>query len=157
MDQNSRLGETLLRSWLELAATIGSREIVSGMTYNEAVVCNHITHRMETQPDHPITATELCNKIKVRKSQMNQILTSLEKQGYIARTRNETDHRQVDLTLTPAGQQAYYDSHSGARELLTAVVARLGQDTAKEMTRNFELANAAVQEVLQARRQKGTT
>lgn len=34
------IGEELLRTWLELAAAIWSRQMVSGMTYNEAVVSN---------------------------------------------------------------------------------------------------------------------
>lgn len=155
MDQNLVLGETLLRVWLELAATIGSREMVAGMTYNEAVVCNLISHRMDIDPEHPMTATELCEKIKVRKSQMNQILTSLENRGYLSRIRNETDRRQVNLTLTPAGQEAYYAAHRGARELLTAVVARMGHDAAQELVNYLEIANATVQEVLSGRRQKG--
>ena len=157
MDQDNLLGESLLRSWLELAAVIGSREMVTGMTYNEAVVCNHLSHRMHTTPDRPITATELCEKLKVRKSQMNQILTSLETQGYLIRTRSEQDRRQVELTLTEAGQEAYRQAHSGARELLGAVVARLGEDATREVIHIFELANATVEEVISTRRQKGTT
>lgn len=157
MDQDNLLGESLLRAWLELAATIGSREMVSGMTYNEAVVCNHLSHRMKTAPDRPITATELCEKLKIRKSQMNQILTSLENQGYLIRTRNDQDRRQVKLMLTSAGQEAYNAAHNGARELLRAVVARLGDDATQDVIRIFELANATVEEILSTRRQKGTT
>lgn len=156
MDHEYILGESLLRAWLELAAVIGSRDMVSGMTYNEAVVCNHLNHRMQTTPDRPITATELCEKLKVRKSQMNQILTSLETQGYLIRTRSEQDRRQVELTLTEAGQDAYRNAHSGARELLNAVVARLGEDATRQVIDVFELANATVEEVVSTWRQKGT-
>ncbi len=157
MDQNAYLGESMLRAWLELAATIGSREMVSGMTYNEAVVCNHLSHRMKTTPERPITATELCEKIKVRKSQMNQILTALEERGYLIRTRNKQDRRQVDLTLTDDGQRAYATAHSCAREVLDAVVERLGLESTQDVIRIFTLANATVEEVLASRRQKGTT
>lgn len=156
MEQEAYLGEAMLRAWLELAATIGSREMVSGMTYNEAVVCNHLSYRMETQPECPVTATELCEKIKIRKSQMNQILTSLEQRGYLLRTRSKQDRRQVELSLTPEGQSAYRASHGRAKELISAVVARLGQDSTEDVIRIFKLANATVEDVLSTRRQKGT-
>lgn len=157
MSQEKASGEALLRAWLGLAAVIWSRDLVSGITYNEAIVCNLLSHRMETEPQRPLTATELCETLNIRKSQMNQILTSLEGQGYISRTRSDADRRQVHLTLTPAGQDAYTASHQKASSLLTAVVERLGPETTRSLTENLESANAIVQEVLAAQRQKGTT
>ena len=155
MSQNNRLGEALLRAWLELTATIWDRDLVSGMTFNEAVVCNLISHRMSTSPQQPITATELCEKINMRKSQMNQILTSLEGQGYLLRSRNEKDRRQVNLTLTHDGLEAYMRSHEKAHALLDAVVERLGDQEAEKLTRNLQIANAIAQEQIASRRQKG--
>lgn len=156
MKQEQASGEALLRAWLGLAAVIWSRDLVSGITYNEAIVCNLLSHRMETAPESPLTATELCEMLNIRKSQMNQILTSLERQGYISRTRSEADRRQVHLSLTPEGQDAYTASHQKASSLLAAVVERLGPETTRTLTQNLELANVTVQEVLAAQRQKGT-
>ena len=156
MNQNQASGEALLRTWLGLAALIWSRDLVSGITYNEAIVCNLLSHRMETDPANPLTATDLCEMTNVRKSQMNQILTSLERQGYVSRTRSEVDRRQVHLCLTPEGQEAYTASHRKASALLTAVVEKLGPETTKTLTENLQLANATVQELLTAQRQKGT-
>ncbi len=156
MEQSINLGENLLRAWLELAATLSSRDMVSGMTYNEAVVCNHLSHSMDTEPDRAITATELCEKIKMKKSQMNQVLTSLESRGYLNRTRNKKDRRQIRLSLTPAGREAYRNAHKGASELLSVVVSRLGPDATKDLTSRLNLANSTVQDVLSARQKKGT-
>ena len=83
------IGEELLRTWLELAAAIWSRQMVSGMTYNEAVVSNLLLHQQQESPETPLTATELCEKTNIRKSQMNLLLGSLEKQGYLRRCRSE--------------------------------------------------------------------
>ena len=156
MNQYEASGEALLRTWLGLAALIWSRDLVSGITYNEAIVCNLLSHRMETDPKNPLTATELCEVLNIRKSQMNQILTSLERQGYLTRTRSEADRRQVHLALTPEGQEAYTASHQKASTLLAAVVERLGPETTKNLTENLQLASATVQEILTAQRQKGT-
>lgn len=157
MTQEQASGEALLRAWLGLAAVIWSRDLVSGMTYNEAVVCNLLSHRMATASSAPLTATELCDTLNIRKSQMNQILTSLEQRGYVSRSRSESDRRQVHLALTPAGQEAYTASHQKASHLLTTVVERLGPEATHSLTVNLESANTIVQEVLSAQRQKGTT
>ena len=81
--------------------------MVTGMTFNEAVVCNHLLHQRQADPDHPLTATDLCEKTSLLKSQMNQVLSALEKQGYVVRSRSSSDRRQVELTLTDTGEAAY--------------------------------------------------
>lgn len=148
-------GEELLRTWLCLTAVIWNRDLVSGLTYNEAVVSNLLTHQMTTDPLHPLTATDLCEKMNMRKSQMNQILSSLEARGYLERNRSETDRRQVHLSLTPLGTQAYALSHQTAHTLLSAVVDRLGPHATQSLTESLQLACTTVQEVLSAQRQKG--
>lgn len=155
MQDNQALGEELLRSWLCLTAMIWNRDLVSGLTYNEAVVSNLLTHQMTTDPLHPLTATDLCEKINMQKSQMNQILGALERRGYLERHRSESDRRQVLLTLTPQGQQAYACSHQMAHTLLSAVEARLGTQGMQDLANYLEIANATVQEALSAQRQKG--
>lgn len=149
-------GETLLRAWLGLSAVIWNRDLVSGMTYNEAVVCNLLCYQMDSDPLHPLTATDLCQRTRVQKSQMNQILSSLEDRGYLLRIRNKSDRRQVHLSLTQLGQEAYRASHQKAAALLSAVVERLGTETTETLTNNLKLANATVQELLSTQRQKGT-
>lgn len=156
MQDNLPLGEELLRSWLCLTAVIWNRDLVSGLTYNEAVVSNLLTHQMATDPTHPLTATDLCEKINVQKSQMNQILGSLERRGYLERHRSESDRRQVLLALTPQGQQAYALSHQIAQTLLSAVGERLGPEGMESLSNYLQIANATVQETLSAQRQKGT-
>lgn len=149
------LGEDLLRAWLELTATIWTRDLVSGLTFNEAVVCNLISHQMEQTPEAPVTATYLCEKTNMRKSQMNQVLTSLEAQGYLCRTRSESDRRRVALVLTDEGKKAYDASHEKASRLLQAVVERLGPEAACQLKDYMILANVTVQEVLSRQGQKG--
>ena len=147
-------GEALLRAWLELAAIIWNRRMVSGMTFNEAVVSNLLLYRKQQDPAHPMTATELCEKLKIRKSQMNLLLGSLEKQGYLTRERSQADRRQIHLFLTEAGEQAYHASHQQSRELIDTVVSNMGEENARQLTEQLCAINGMIQEEL-ARRQKG--
>lgn len=148
-------GEALLRAWLELAAIIWNRQMVSGMTFNEAVVSNLLLYRKQQDPAHPMTATELCEKLKIRKSQMNLLLGSLEKQGYLTRERSQNDRRQIHLFLTEAGERAYHASHQQSRELIDTVVSNMGEENARQLTEQLCAINGMIQEEL-ARRQKGT-
>ena len=128
-------GEELLRAWLELAAVIWNRRMVSGMTFNEAVVSNLLLHRKQQNPAQPMTATELCEKTNMRKSQMNQSTFFII--GMHLRKRSETDRRQIYLFLTENGETAYHMSHRQSRELIDAVVKIMGEDKARELTQEL--------------------
>lgn len=148
-------GEALLRAWLELASTVWSRQLVSGMTYNEAVVSNLLLHQMREAPEQPLTATELCEKTNIRKSQMNALLGSLEARGYLCRSRSQEDRRRVHLYLTEAGAAAYQESHRQGRELIEAVVDRMGEQKVRQLTDQLIKINATVQETMRRRQRKG--
>ena len=148
-------GEALLRAWLELASTIWSRQMVRGMTYNEAVISNLLLHQQQEQPDRPLTATELCEKTNIRKSQMNALLGALEKQGYLRRSRSQEDRRRVHLFLTEEGAAAYAQSHRQSRALIQAVVDRMGEPEARQLTDQLMKINATVQETMRQRQRKG--
>lgn len=149
-------GEALLRAWLQLTGILWNRQMVSGMTFNEAVVCNLLSHRQTLEDSPAITASILCKETNIKKSQMNQILTTLERNGYLLRERSEADHRKVFLSLTPAGETAYREAHQCATEMLAVVVDKLGLETAALLTDKINLASKAALEHLQQRSEKGS-
>lgn len=148
-------GEALLRAWLGLTAAVCNRRMVSGLTFNEAVVCNHLHHQQLHDPTAPLTATDLCEKTSLLKSQMNQVLSSLESQGYLTRSRSEADRRQVFLTLTGAGYEAYQQAHRQASALLTELVTKIGVETADNLTAQFEHIIAAIQNIQERQQKEG--
>ncbi len=145
-------GEALLRAWLSLTAAICNRRMVSGMTFNEAVVCNHLHYQERMNPDRTLSATELCEMTSLLKSQMNQVLSSLERQGYIVRSRSLRDRRRVELWLTEEGRRAYQEAHRQASALLEELVSRIGKESADALTEQLCHAIAAIREI----QQKGT-
>ena len=149
-------GEELLRAWLEMAAIIWNRRMVSGMTFNEAVVSNLLLHQQQESPETPMTATELCERTNIRKSQMNLLLGSLEKQGYLRRCRSEQDRRRVDLYLTETGKAAYLSSHRQGRALIDAIMAQLGEENTRALTAQLEQVNGIIRQELHQRQKKGT-
>lgn len=148
-------GEALLREWLRLTAVICNRRMVSGMTFNEAVVCNHLLFQQEHDPEQPLNATELCERTSLLKSQMNQVLSSLERQGFLERSRSRADRRQVELRLTRAGKTAYQEAHRQASALLLELVERMGTQRMDALAQELGAVVAAIQEI-QEQRQKGS-
>ena len=85
MDEKRVISEKLLDAWLSLSSTVWNRRVVSAMTFNEIFVCNLLRHQMEENPGARLTATDLCDKMRLFKSQMNKVLNSMEEKGYIKR------------------------------------------------------------------------
>ena len=145
MDSKTYAGERLLSAWLTLSSTLWNERVVSGMTFNEAFVCNLLSHQAQEAPDQPLTATDLCERTRLLKSQMNKVLSEMEKKGYIQRLRSTRDRRQIFLRLTEAGQRAYAAEHAGITAILDQLIADIGEekalhtaDAVLEMTRSFK-------------------
>lgn len=130
MDSKRYAGEQLLSAWLTLSSTLWNERVVTGMTFNEAFVCNLLTHQAKETPDRPLTATDLCERTRLLKSQMNKVLSEMEKKGYLQRLRSDRDKRQIFLHLTDAGREAYAREHAGITAILDHLVSDIGEEKA---------------------------
>ena len=120
------LNDELLSVWLQLTNVIDNERLVEGMPFNEALVCGLLSGGCRT-------ASELCAETRILKSQMNAILRSLEGKGVIARERSQTDRRQVELRLLPAGLERYRASHRQALDTVDRLISGMGEDAARQL------------------------
>ena len=125
MDKRER-GEALISAWLALAGALWSGRIVSGMTFNEVHICNHLNHA----DDQGLTATQLCQRTGLLKSQMNKVLTDMERKGHICRQRSGVDRRQINIRLTYEGKNAYLRTHEQVISLTDRLVDHIGIEQA---------------------------
>ena len=125
------LNEELLSAWLRLGAVIDNQRLVSDLPFNEAMVCGLLLRAQER--GCALTASDLCAQTRILKSQMNAILQSLEKKGYLQRQRSRTDLRRIELSLLPAGVCHYLESHRQTLSLVDRLIASMGQDTIKTL------------------------
>lgn len=130
MEKDLKLSEDLLEGWLKMSMTIWNERLVKAMTYNESMVCNLLYKRYKTD-GAPLTATYLCEKLQIRKPQMNVILNRLEKDGMITRERSKTDKRNVEILLTEKGVPVYEKAHEEILHLPEALIARMGEERAR--------------------------
>ena len=147
MDLTTNAGERLLSAWLTLSSTLWNERVVTGMTFNEAFICNLLRHQAEDPAEHPLTATDLCERTRLLKSQMNKILSEMERKGYIRRERSEKDKRQILLHLTDVGKAAYAAEHEGVTAILNALVEDLGTDETLRIAEAVEKISGSLQKL----------
>lgn len=125
------LNEELLSAWLQLGVVIDNQRLVSDLSFNEALVCGLLLRAREK--GEPLTASDLCRQTRILKSQMNAILSSLEKKEFLQRQRSQTDLRRVELSLLPEGVHRYLESHRQTLSLVDRLIDSIGRDKAEEL------------------------
>lgn len=143
-------GELLLDAWLRVSATLWNERLVTEMPFHEAMICNLLSRKAEEEPGSYYTATALCDRTKLLKSQMNRVLGSMEAKGYIRRFRSEEDRRQLFLVLEETGFEAYRGEHARVRVLLEQLVDKLGVAEALQAAESLHKIAWAAEEILES-------
>ena len=142
------LNEEVLDAWLKLSTVVSNAKLVSDMPYNEALICNILYNNQNERPDTPLTATDLCRKTRMLKSQMNHTLQSMEDKGIIQRIRSTQDKRQVLLKLN-VDSPAFKAQHEKSLLLIDAMIEKTGEERAGQIAKLFtEIAILAQETIL---------
>ena len=142
--------EDLLRAWMAMGAYIRGNRLLQDLSMNEMLVCNVLADQAPDQP--PVTATELCQRTQLLKSQINRILTSMEDRDLIQRTRSPEDRRVVYIRLREEALPRYQREHAHVLTVLEAVRSALGEEDTRQLTALIQRATAAVTQYEQQRR-----
>lgn len=125
------LNEELLAAWLRLGVVVDNQRLVSEMPFNEVLVCGILLRAQEQ--GQALTASDLCARTRILKSQMNALLGSLEKKGYLLRRRSQTDLRRVELSLLPVGVERYLESHRQTLALVDRLIDAVGRENVETL------------------------
>ena len=128
---DQQLNEELLSAWLHLTNIIDNQRLAAGhgsapLPFNEAMVCG-LLFRAQTEGS-PLTASDLCRRTRILKSQMNAILRSLERKGLLCRHPSQTDRRRAELELLPEGVARYQEGHRYVRALTDRLIGEMGRE-----------------------------
>ena len=121
-----QLNEELIAAWTRLTAAMESCDLVQGLSFNEALVCGLLS-RGHT------TASSLCARTGILKSQMNAILRSLEQKGVITRSTDAADRRKQNLAFLPEGWDRYQESHRHTLSLADQLIHSLGEENSRTL------------------------
>ena len=142
------VNEKVLGAWLKLSTTICNERIVSELPYNETLICGILHRNAVENPDNPITATELCEKTNIQKSQMNRTLNSMEEKGLIIRKRSAKDKRQVFVSMNMENAAVYEKQHKKVLDIVDTVLEKVGKEKAEEIIQLFTLISKKAKEVV---------
>ena len=127
----SQPSEEAIAAWMQLIAAVENRRVVSGLSFNEALVCNLLARRREE--GGCLTASELRLKTRILKFQMNAILRSLERRGVISRQQSRQDRRQIEIRLLPEGSASYEAAHRRVLALARRLVDAMGEEPVRQL------------------------
>lgn len=142
------INEKILNAWLKLSTSICNERIVSELPYNESLICGILHKNAKEQPEQKITATDLCEKTNIQKSQMNRILNTLEEKGLIFRKRSEKDKRQVYVSMNMENAEVYERQHKNILSVVDEIVEKVGKEKAEEIIQLFTLISNKAREVI---------
>ena len=151
---SQHLQEELLQSWIDMSLMIRGNRLVSGFSFNEIVICR-ILHMQRQQGGPAVTATELCSRMQLLKSQVNKILTSLEAAGIIERVRSEQDKRKIEIRLCEHAVPAYEREHKRILQMMDHISCRLGAEQCAMLAHLLQEAVASIR-TLPVSNEKGT-
>jgi DNA-binding MarR family transcriptional regulator len=86
----------------------------------------------------PLTLTQLAERHCCGRSNVTALIDRLESDGYVARTIDENDRRNVRAALTPAGRAAYERASAILAEHERAIDERLGRAPRAELARGLQ-------------------
>ena len=127
------LDEELLAAWLRLTTVIDNQRLAVScaadqprLPFNEAMVCGLLYAAQAS--GESLTASGLCRRTRILKSQMNAILRSLEGKGVISRRQSQADRRLVELRLLPGGLALYRESHRRSVSMAGRLIDEMGEE-----------------------------
>ena len=138
--------EQLLQAWINMSLMIRGNRLVSGFSLNEMVICR-ILYARRIEGGAAVTATELCRRMHLLKSQINKILTCMENAGTIERVRSESDKRKIEIRMREEAMHAYEMEHARILKIMEHVCERLGDEQAQELTVLLHEAVDAINEL----------
>lgn len=146
VDSLENMEENLLDVWLDLTAILNNERMVSTMSFNEAFVCNLLYHALEEGMDN-LTATELCAKTRMLKSQMNRVLNELEEKGLIRRERSSRDRRKVYIQLNEEGASSFLEQHREIIAFVNRLITCMGEEKSIQLTQLLHEMITSIQQI----------
>ncbi|MGM9942009.1 MAG: MarR family winged helix-turn-helix transcriptional regulator [Bulleidia sp.] len=125
--------ERVLDAWVAMTMAVDAERRISGMTFSEAVIC----HFLSAAEDHQLTASQLCEKTHMQKSQMNRTLNAMEEKKLIIRKRSETDHRKILITFNPENALSFSSMHTDILSFVNGILSQLDETEIEEAIHIF--------------------
>jgi len=131
-----------LPSWLLNQAALNATRIVGEAFAGAGMRRYHFSVLVALAEDGPASQARLGRRLSIDRSDMVAVVNDLERDGLVARVRDEQDRRRNLVRLTPAGKRALDRLDARVEEAQAAVLGPLSaaerQDLLRLLTRVVE-------------------
>ncbi len=104
------------------------------------------------QVSDTMNLTQIREYLAISKAAVSQMLSSLEKRGYLTREIDQTNRRNLIVSLTPAGQAILREKDEEADSRFEKIIAEMGEADTREFIRLIEKMNDALKASTENRR-----
>ncbi len=137
--------EQILSAWLKMTMIINNDKLTETLPFNEAMICRYLYENRNTN----VIASQLCEWMHMKKSQMNRTLTNMENKKLIQRIRNVEDKRQIFIVLNDEMIDVYQKQHQKILQIVDDICKELGDEKTEEILSMFSLvANIAENKII---------
>ena len=124
-----------LPSWLLNQAALHATRIVGEAFANAGVRRYHYSVLVALAQDGPASQADLGRRLWIDRSDMVAVLNDLERDGLVARVRDEHDRRRNLVELTPAGKRALDKLDTRVEEAQGALLGPLSASERQQLLR----------------------
>ncbi|MCC8070029.1 MAG: MarR family winged helix-turn-helix transcriptional regulator [Ruminococcus sp.] len=101
----------------------------------ETKVLTFIARYQSQYQNHCLLPSDISKSLDMTSPRVSNILSTLEKKGYIKRDFSTVDRRKVYIYITEDGQKYVDDISIKSRALFDSMIEKLGEHDAKELVR----------------------
>jgi MarR family transcriptional regulator, lower aerobic nicotinate degradation pathway regulator len=124
-----------LPSWLLNQAAIHASRLVAEGFAGAGMRRYHFSVLVALDEHGPTSQAELGRRLSIDRSDMVAVINDLERDGLVARVRDENDRRRNLVQLTPAGKRALQRLDARVEEAQAALLAPLSAAERSELQR----------------------
>ena len=135
MEEERRLQEDVIASWVRLTGLLKNTRLTHGMIYNEAVVLLIVNRRYEEDGVGLVSFKEIVSETHMLKSLVNRTIESLVRKGLLERCEGEQDRRTTYVKPIPKSMDEYHALHKRTLAMVASIVEVIGKDDAEAFVR----------------------
>lgn len=129
----NRIDKNLLSAMFKFKRATSQIECVSDMRMSEALTLAIIGGQC-VKTEKTLLSKEIGQMLCITTSAVSQMLTTLEKKGYVCRDINKFDKRQYRFSLTDEGKQVAEEMKVQTDKMIAKIITRFGENKTLALT-----------------------
>ncbi len=143
MDEDLRLEENVIASWVRLTGLLKNTRLTKGMIYNEAVVMMIVNRKYEEDGVGTVSFKDIVAETGMLKSLVNRTIDSLVRKGMLIRSDGELDRRTTFVKPVPENLSTYLAVHERTLSIVKRIIETIGKEDAQAFVRLADKIMAA--------------